>query len=56
MKTLNIYSKEMQPVKNEEIFPSLTANKEQINESNVSAVSQKVEPGIDDAKSHKIGR
>jgi len=56
MKCLNVYSKDMQPVKNEQIFPLTTSNKEQINESNVSAVSQKAEPGIDDTKSHKIGR
>lgn len=56
MKCLNVYSKEMQPIKNEQIFPSITANSEGINESNLSVVSQKVEPGIDDAKSHKIGR
>jgi len=56
MKSLNIYSKEMQPIRTEQIFPSAVENSQQINESGEGVVAQKFEPGVDGAKSSRIGR
>ncbi|SDD71514.1 hypothetical protein [Pedobacter soli] len=55
MKTLNVYSKEMQPIKTERIFPPSTAISDQISESNINEVSQNKEPNSEQTKS-RIGR
>lgn len=56
MKTLNVYSKEMQPIKTEQIFPPTITENEQITESSVSAAVQKAESNNKETKSPKLGR
>ncbi|RQO71533.1 hypothetical protein DBR40_17190 [Pedobacter sp. KBW01] len=56
MKTLNIYSKEMQPIKAEQIFSPTTASVVQIAAPDVSARVQKAESINEETKSPKIGR
>lgn len=55
MKTLNVYSKEMQPIKTEHIFPPSAANSKQISESNINEVSQNKVTNSEQTKS-RIGR
>lgn len=54
MKNLNIFSKDMQPIKHEQIFFT-TNTREQANQSNMPLANQKVEPDNEQKKS-KIGR
>ncbi len=56
MKTLNVYSKEMQPIKHEQIFPPTVARNEQVAEPNVSNGVQKAGASGEETKSPKIGR